>query len=42
MAMALPVDGTLISLDKNPELSNKAKYFYDKLKKKLNKLSNQL
>ena len=34
MAMALPVDGTLISLDKNPELSNKAKYFYDKAKEK--------
>ena len=26
MAMALPADGTLISLDKNPEFSNKAKY----------------
>ncbi len=34
MAMALPVDGTLISLDKNPEFSNKAKYFYDKAKEK--------
>ena len=26
MAMALPADGILISLDKNPEFSNKAKY----------------
>ena len=34
MAMALPVDGTLISLDKNPEFSKKAKYFYDKAKEK--------
>ena len=34
MAMALPGDGTLISLDINPELSNKAKYFYDKAKEK--------
>ena len=34
MAMALPADGILISLDKNPELSNKAKYFYDKAKEK--------
>ena len=34
MAMALPVDGILISLDKNPEFSNKAKYFYDKAKEK--------
>ena len=34
MAMALPADGTLISLDKNPEFSNKAKYFYDKAKEK--------
>ena len=32
MAMALPTDGILISLDKNPEFSNKAKYFYDKAK----------
>ena len=32
MAMALPADGILISLDKNPEFSNKAKYFYDKAK----------
>ena len=29
MAMVLPADGILISLDKNPEFSNKAKYFYD-------------
>ena len=34
MAMALPADGILISLDKNPEFSNKAKYFYDKAKEK--------
>ena len=34
MAMALPVDGTLISLDKNLEFSNKAKSFYDKAKEK--------
>ena len=34
MAMALPADGTLISLDKNPEFCNKAKYFYDKAKEK--------
>ena len=34
MAMALPADGTLISLDKNPEFSNKAKYFYDKAEEK--------
>ena len=27
MAMALPTDGTLISLDKNLEFSNKAKLF---------------
>ncbi len=30
MALALPSDGTLISLDKNHEFSNKAKFFYDK------------
>ena len=34
MAMPLPADGILISLDKNPEFSNKAKYFYDKAKEK--------
>ena len=34
MAMAVPADGILISLDKNPEFSNKAKYFYDKAKEK--------
>ncbi len=34
MAMALPADGVLISLDKNPEFSKKAKYFYDKAKEK--------
>tara|TARA_B100000579_G_scaffold371374_1_gene333907 strand:- start:401 stop:1054 length:654 start_codon:yes stop_codon:yes gene_type:complete len=34
MAMALPPDGTLISLDKNPEFSNKAKSFYVKAKEK--------
>ena len=34
MAMALPADGILISLDKNPEFSNKAQNFYDKAKEK--------
>ena len=34
MAMALPPDGTLISLDKNPDFSNKAKSFYVKAKEK--------
>ena len=34
MAMALPTDGILISLDKNTKFSNKAKYFYDKAKEK--------
>ena len=34
MAMALPADGILISLDKNPKFSNKAKFFYDKAKEK--------
>jgi len=34
MAMALPADGTLISLDKNPEFSKKAKSFYDKAREK--------
>ena len=34
MAMVLPADGILISLDKNPEFSNKAKYFYDKANEK--------
>ena len=34
MAISLPNDGILISLDKNPEFSNKAKYFYDKAKEK--------
>ena len=34
MAMALPTDGILISLDKNPEFSKKAKYFYDKANEK--------
>ena len=34
MAMALPTDGILISLDKNSKFSNKAKYFYDKAKEK--------
>ena len=42
MALALPSDGYLISLDKNLEFSNKAKFFYNKAnEKKLNKLSNQ-
>ena len=30
MALSLPDDGSLISLDKNPEFSKKAKFFYDK------------
>tara|TARA_B100000700_G_C14963148_1_gene817550 strand:- start:804 stop:1457 length:654 start_codon:yes stop_codon:yes gene_type:complete len=30
MALALPSDGSLISLDKNPEFSKKAKVFYEK------------
>ena len=30
MALALPSDGSLISLDKNPEFSKKAKIFYEK------------
>ena len=30
MALALPSDGSLISLDKNPEFSKKAKFFYEK------------
>jgi len=34
MAMALPLDGKLISLDKNLEYSNKAKFFYEKAKEK--------
>ena len=34
MAMALPPDGNLISLDKNLEFSNKAKFFYDKANEK--------
>ena len=34
MAIALPSDGALISLDKNPEFSNKAKLFYDKANEK--------
>ncbi len=34
MAMALPADGILISLDRNHKFSNKAKYFYDKAKEK--------
>ena len=32
MALALPSDGSLISLDKNLEFSNKAKFFYEKAK----------
>ena len=32
MALALPDDGSLISLDKNTEFSKKAKNFYDKAK----------
>ena len=34
MAMALPPDGILISLDKNSEFSKKAKFFYDKANEK--------
>ena len=34
MAMALPSNGTLISLDKNLEFSKKAKFFYDKANEK--------
>ena len=34
MAMALPPDGILISLDKNYEFSSKAKSFYDKANEK--------
>ena len=34
MAMALPPDGILISLDKNSEFSSKAKSFYDKANEK--------
>ena len=34
MAIALPGDGSLISLDKNSEFSKKAKYFYDKANEK--------
>ena len=32
MALALPPDGSLISLDKNLEFSSKAKFFYEKAK----------
>ena len=34
MALALPKDGSLISLDKNSEFSKKAKTFYDKANEK--------
>mgnify|MGYP001349421693 FL=1 len=34
MALVLPFDGSLISLDKNSEYSKKAKFFYDKAKEK--------
>ena len=34
MAITLPSDGILISLDKNSEFSNKAKSFYEKAKEK--------
>ena len=34
MALFLPDDGSLISLDNNPEFSIKAKYFYDKANEK--------
>ena len=35
MAMVLPADGSLLSLDKDIEFSKKAKYFYDKAKLKM-------
>ena len=34
MALVLPSDGSLISLDKNSEFSKKAKFFYNKAKEK--------
>ncbi len=34
MALVLPPDGTLTSLDKNFEFSNKARYFYEKANEK--------
>jgi predicted O-methyltransferase YrrM len=34
MSLALPSDGSLISLDKNSEFSNKAKFFYEKANEK--------
>ena len=34
MALVLPSDGSLISLDKNSEFSNKAKFFYEKANEK--------
>ena len=34
MALALPSDGSLISLDKNSEFSNKAKFVYEKANEK--------
>ena len=34
MALVLPPDGSLISLDKNSEFSNKAKFFYEKANEK--------
>ena len=34
MALSLPDDGSLISLDKNSEFSNKAKFFYEKANEK--------
>ncbi len=34
MALALPNDGDLVSLDKNLEFSKKAKFFYEKAKEK--------
>jgi len=37
MALALPKDGSLISLDKNTEFSKKAKFFYNKVNE--NKIS---
>ena len=39
MALALPPDGSLISLDKNLEFSSKAKFFYEKAKEnKINQI----
>ena len=43
MALALPSDGLLISLDKSPEFSMKAQSFYKKQnKKKINKIKKHI